>query len=1192
MALRDLVLKRLGQAIITVFIALVIDFYIFNLLPGSFIDLLRRNPNISEAAIAKMEEEFGLNKPLPEQFLIFLSKFLQGDFGKSLWYGGHCEVGSTQCDVGPLIFNRLINTMILLLPADIIAIYLGVWIGKQSAWRRETFADAVGWNFATITYAIPAFWLGITFLSFFGFNRKIFPTDSFNFMATLPEFTDNPFDFIINTVAHLALPFIVLVIAYTGVFALIMRNSLLETISEDYMITAKAKGRNEQDQLNKEAFPNARIPVATVIAIQIGYSVIGVLLIEIVFNYHGIGRLIWDAVGHRDYPLLQASFFMFTVVLIITNVVVDLIYFYLDPRISVVGPEIKQARDSDDFNQLLTYILGVIVISVIILGFFFFENDHIIAYTIFNGTILVLAIYHRLLKKNYKIHLPDPIVLIIITLTLSGIFLFDKDLDLFIIFMLVGLAVIAIIKWDVVLHTIKNFLKKYKASNLTHDLRNNWVKTLIDLSVLIIVSYLVVLIFSFILDFIYVQLLNHGMISHRWFDIVAFSDPMWWWSDFVALADPIFYLFWIAFIGLIGGTIITHWNDHLVESNKGIFGLILVFFFFLLAIFGDLIAPYNPDKIGVGPLYSLPTPVSEFQFIMFVASIGIFLFNILVNSFFHFKSNRDLLSGLKMFVSAQLFAFIITLILDFVVDSILSKQLIYPSVFQDIFDILVIEVLLGISMLVGVYFWKIKASYLKSGVAFFSIIGLTYFLSELLMNFINLIELLFSESLFAALTIIILSISIPTIVGVALVIIIALKSDKFETKSDYFINIASIPSGLKLFSIGVLVFYLSLLLANLSLLRVGTLKISSSVFLLILVGLFLSICFIYLYFNFNRYKELNSIDNHYTISKIVTLVIFIAFLVVFSFTLLLFDESHLPLLYSILLMIVAGISLVASINHILMNFQLSQYKESSLKLFSLALMVLGAGMLMTTGYSILSTNYRIVANGTQSFHLFGTNALGQDVFSQIVIGVRVTLLIAILATLISVIIGTSIGITSGYYGGLVDSLLMRFTDLFFVLPAFVLMIIVAAVISPSLETTLIVIGIFSWAVTARLVRAQALSIKERPYVDRVRSIGGSDIYIMFRHILPGILPIIIVQTILLIINSIFFEIGLAFVGLGDPQSKSWGYLLFLADQQGAILLDLYWLFYPPGIAIIVLLLGFAYLGFSLDEITNPKLRRR
>jgi peptide/nickel transport system permease protein len=168
---------------------------------------------------------------------------------------------------------------------------------------------------------------------------------------------------------------------------------------------------------------------------------------------------------------------------------------------------------------------------------------------------------------------------------------------------------------------------------------------------------------------------------------------------------------------------------------------------------------------------------------------------------------------------------------------------------------------------------------------------------------------------------------------------------------------------------------------------------------------------------------------------------------------------------------------------------------------------------------------------------------------------------------------------------------MRFTDLFFVIPSFVLMIIVAAVVGPSLTTMLIVIGVFSWATTARIVRGQVLSIKERGYIERIRSVGGGNFYIMTRHVLPAVVPLIIVQTVLLIMNSIFFEISLDFVGLGDPAIVSWGSLLFLAYNQG-ISIGMDWLVLAPGYAIIIFLVGVSFLGFGLDEVTNPRLRRR
>ncbi|MHA2192414.1 MAG: ABC transporter permease [Candidatus Thorarchaeota archaeon] len=225
------------------------------------------------------------------------------------------------------------------------------------------------------------------------------------------------------------------------------------------------------------------------------------------------------------------------------------------------------------------------------------------------------------------------------------------------------------------------------------------------------------------------------------------------------------------------------------------------------------------------------------------------------------------------------------------------------------------------------------------------------------------------------------------------------------------------------------------------------------------------------------------------------------------------------------------------------------------------------------------------------FHLLGTDQLGHDLFSGIIIGTRITLMIGLLATVVAITIGTTIGLVAGFYGGRLDALLMRFTDMFFVIPSFVLMIIVAAVVGPSLETMLIVIGIFSWATTARIVRGQVLSIKERGYIERIRSVGGGNFYIMTRHVLPAVVPLIIVQTALTVMNSIFFEISLDFVGLGDPSIVSWGSLLFLAYNMG-ISIGMDWLVMSPGIAIVTLLVGISFLAFGLDEVTNPRLRRR
>ena len=351
------------QAIVTIFIVLAIDFAIFHLLPGSIIDRLATNPNLSEAVQQQIIRQFGLDQPLPVQFVTFIVNFLQGQFGVSFFYGANY-------DIGAIIGERLINTLALMIPADILAIALGLWIGKISAWHRGKKRDVAGLLFALVTYAIPGFWLGMILLLIFGFNLQIVPTDPYNLVRSFSESGGDIFGALSSAVAHLFLPVLVLTIVTFGVFATIMRNSLLEVLTEDYMITAKAKGLTEKDQLNKEAVPNARIPVATVVAIQFGFAVVGALLIEIVFNYHGIGRLIWDAVVHRDYPLLQATFFMFTVVLVFTNLIADFIYYYLDPRIRVEGQVKTTGKGVSGVSRKRPNLPTILLIALVILDIF------------------------------------------------------------------------------------------------------------------------------------------------------------------------------------------------------------------------------------------------------------------------------------------------------------------------------------------------------------------------------------------------------------------------------------------------------------------------------------------------------------------------------------------------------------------------------------------------------------------------------------------------------------------------------------------------------------------------------------------------------------------------------------------------------------------------------------------------------
>lgn len=227
-----------------------------------------------------------------------------------------------------------------------------------------------------------------------------------------------------------------------------------------------------------------------------------------------------------------------------------------------------------------------------------------------------------------------------------------------------------------------------------------------------------------------------------------------------------------------------------------------------------------------------------------------------------------------------------------------------------------------------------------------------------------------------------------------------------------------------------------------------------------------------------------------------------------------------------------------------------------------------------------------------SAHLFGTDDMGRDVLANLISGARISLLIGALATAISMIIGTSIGILAGYFGNGIDNLLMRFTDFFLVIPWLPLMMVLAAILGTSIWNIIFVIGITGWAGTARVVRSQTLSVRERQFVERTVSIGAGHKHIMFRHILPNVFPLVFANTVLVAAIAIISETTLSFLGLGDPTMASWGMMLHYAFEGGATAAGAYWYYLPPGICVVLVVLSFMLLGYAFDEILNPKLRGR
>lgn len=238
-------------------------------------------------------------------------------------------------------------------------------------------------------------------------------------------------------------------------------------------------------------------------------------------------------------------------------------------------------------------------------------------------------------------------------------------------------------------------------------------------------------------------------------------------------------------------------------------------------------------------------------------------------------------------------------------------------------------------------------------------------------------------------------------------------------------------------------------------------------------------------------------------------------------------------------------------------------------------------------------------------HLLGTDELGRDMLNLTVHGARISMSIGLMATLITILVGALIGVVAGFVGGRLDNALMRLTDFFLVLPTFVLAIILAPVIldiigveaqlfglRATLLVIVVVIGLTSWATTARIIRSQTLSIRERMFVDRARVIGSGQGHIMRRHIFPNVVNLIVAQAVITFAAAVFTETSLSFIGLGDPFSPSWGQLLDSAQSAGAPGLGAWWYIVPPAVCVVLVVLAFTLVGNALDDILNPKSRTR
>ena len=223
-------------------------------------------------------------------------------------------------------------------------------------------------------------------------------------------------------------------------------------------------------------------------------------------------------------------------------------------------------------------------------------------------------------------------------------------------------------------------------------------------------------------------------------------------------------------------------------------------------------------------------------------------------------------------------------------------------------------------------------------------------------------------------------------------------------------------------------------------------------------------------------------------------------------------------------------------------------------------------------------------------HWLGTDGGGIDMVTLLIAGARISLIVGFFAAAVAMLIGGAVGVAAGVVGGRVDSVLLRLTALFLVLPDLPLLVVLAAVLGPSVRNIVIAIGVLYWTSTARLIRAQVKSVRERVYVKRARALGAGNLRLIFHHVLPQVTPLLVASTILQIAYAIFLETFVTFLGLGDPSAISWGRLIENSFKDSAVLNGAWWDVVPPGLAVTIVILACTLVGQSMEDALNPRLR--
>jgi ABC-type dipeptide/oligopeptide/nickel transport system permease component len=317
----DYVLKRVFFALMTVLVAVTLNFVIFRAAPGDATTSLAKCRNCTPEFREALREELGLDRSKLAQYGIYVKGLAQGDLGRSF---------VSRQTVWSELRQPILNTLPMVGLGYLIAMFLGVLVGVLTAWRRGTFVDQAGISTSLFFYSMPQQWFGLMLLIVFA---GVLPASGV--ADPFISFLDPPWwEVVLDRLEHMILPSLTLGLVLFGQYAIIVRSSMLEALSEDYVMTARAKGLSSWAIVRKHALRTSLLPITTLAALTFGYIIGGDILVEAVFSYPGIGLATYEAVFNRDYPVLQGAFLLLTLSVILANLVADLLYYKLDPRIT------------------------------------------------------------------------------------------------------------------------------------------------------------------------------------------------------------------------------------------------------------------------------------------------------------------------------------------------------------------------------------------------------------------------------------------------------------------------------------------------------------------------------------------------------------------------------------------------------------------------------------------------------------------------------------------------------------------------------------------------------------------------------------------------------------------------------------------------------------------------------------------